>query len=147
MSGVDKKSGLHLGNARKKEQINTMKQIIKDGVCPFCRENLEKYHTKPITFKTKHWVVTENAWPYDHTQKHFIIITQRHIKGPDELNAEEWKDVLTIQKRVREEFKLPSATLMGRCGDPASSGATVEHYHMHIISAESSDKPVLARVG
>lgn len=144
---TDLKSGLNIKNARKEEQIAIMKQIISDGVCPFCRDNLETYHTKPIVFETAGWVVTENAWPYEHTEKHFLLITQRHIKTPDELSDTEWLEVKNIQKKLREDFDLKSATLLARCGDPTSSGATVEHLHMHVISAKSPENAVMARVG
>jgi len=144
---TDIKSGLNLSNAKREPQIAIMKKIIADGVCPFCRENIEKYHTKPILFETKSWIVTENAWPYENTQKHILLISQRHVRTADELNNDEWIEVKEIQKKIRTEFGLKSATILGRLGDPSFSGATVEHLHLHIISAKDSAIPVMARIG
>ncbi len=144
---TDQKSGLSIANARKDEQIQVMQKIINDGVCPFCRENIEKYHSKPILFETKSWIVTENAWPYENTQKHILLISQRHIKTVDELTDEEWLDVKEIQKNIKQNFNLKSASILGRLGDPTLSGATVSHLHLHIISAKNSADKVMARVG
>ena len=65
-------SHINVENSTREEQLLVMKQIQKDGVCPFCREHFETYHTKPILFETNHWVVTENAWPYPDTKHHFL---------------------------------------------------------------------------
>jgi dihydrofolate reductase len=34
------------------------------GYCPFCMENLQKNHDRPIIFDGVHWIATENQWPY-----------------------------------------------------------------------------------
>jgi hypothetical protein len=45
------KAFVNLDHARKEHQIAVMKRIVEDGTCPFCKENLMQYHTKPILFE------------------------------------------------------------------------------------------------
>jgi ATP adenylyltransferase len=129
---------LNLNNARKKEQIDVMKQIIKDGVCPFCRENLEKYHTKPIIFETKNWVVTENAWPYNLTKKHYLVINQNHIEHSSEITDDGWFEIKQILEKLEEKEGLKYGTLLMRFGDTNRTGATVNHLHFQIIQADEN---------
>jgi ATP adenylyltransferase len=144
---------VQLENARKEEQIKVMEQIIKDGVCPFCEENLEKYHPRPILFKTKHWIVTENAWPYDMAKKHFLLIAKRHIENSRDLLMCEWADIGSLMKKLEKEHLLDHGTLLMRFGDMSKTGATVRHLHIQLVQSDP-DHPeydpgvgILTRVG
>ncbi|MFW5887748.1 MAG: HIT domain-containing protein [Bacteriovoracia bacterium] len=144
---------VNLKNARKEDQIAIMRQIIEDGVCPFCRENLEKYHTKPILFETRHWVVTENAWPYELTKKHFLLISQRHLTHSGQINEDEWSDISKIFKILEEKYGLDSGTMLLRFGDMNKTGATVKHVHIQLIQSDPDNpeydpqKGLLTRIG
>lgn len=45
---LDKAKFVDFGNAREQEQAETMQESEKSGECPFCIENLKKYHKDPI---------------------------------------------------------------------------------------------------
>lgn len=135
------------GNARKDEQRKVMAQIEKDGVCSFCLEHMPKYHPNPILKTGEHWYVTQNAWPYDNTAHHFLLITMRHISDSKELTDAEWIELLGMQKWLALEFNTTGGTLMMRTGDMAKSGSTVSHLHTHFIVAADAEKPVITRVG
>jgi diadenosine tetraphosphate (Ap4A) HIT family hydrolase len=141
------KSILNLNNSRKKEQIEVMKKIISDGVCPFCEENIEKYHTKPILFKTDRWIVTENAWPYDGAKKHWLLIYKFHIEHTKEIDGMGWKDIGEILKRLEKEEDLDYGTFLMRFGDTAKTGATVLHVHLQLIQSDPDSPSYDPKVG
>lgn len=143
-------SGLDLKNARKEKQIAVMKKIIADGVCPFCHDFVGKekpaYHSNPILVETDFWVATRNAWPYDHTKEHLILVIKRHILNPEEMKGEEILDLWNIIKEVKQELGITHSTLLMRSDTTGKTGATVQHLHAQLVVA-SGDEPVITRVG
>ncbi|MDA1061266.1 MAG: hypothetical protein O3B47_05775 [bacterium] len=128
---------LQMKNAREEEQQAVMKQIIEDGVCPFCEENFETYHTKPVLFKTEYWIVTENAWPYKMTRKHFLLVYRpKHIEQSKEVVGPGWQDFTEVVSRLENEFSLSYGTFLMRFGDMEKTGATVKHLHMQLIQSD-----------
>lgn len=144
------KSGLDLKNARKEEQINLMKKIIADGVCPFCHDFVEKekpaYHPNPVLIETDFWVVTRNAWPYDHTKEHLVFVIKRHVTTPEEMKDEEVLDLWNIIKKIKQELSITHSTLLMRSDSTGMTGATVQHLHAQLI-VSAGEEPVITRVG
>lgn len=144
------KSGVDLNNARKKEQIETMKKIIADGGCPFCHDFIDKekpaYHSNPILLETDYWVVTRNAWPYEHTREHLIFVIKRHILLPEEMKSDEILDLWNIIEKIKKELKITHSTFLMRSDSTGMTGATVQHLHVQLVVAES-EKPVITRIG
>jgi diadenosine tetraphosphate (Ap4A) HIT family hydrolase len=129
---------------------NVINQIQKDGVCPFCPEQLEKYHKNPILKSGTFWVVTDNMYPYKGAQYHVLFIHKEHISNISELSSEA---LLELHKLINEHLKeknIPGGTFMMRFGDTRYTGASVTHLHAHLISPDGTQKdrePILARVG
>lgn len=138
---------INIGNARNAEQKEIMKQIKKDGVCPFCREHFETYHTKPILFETEDWVITENAWPYENAKKHFLLVAKKHVTHPSQLELSAWKNLHECISRLESEYHMAQGTMLMRFGDSRYTGATVDHLHVQLVIAESNDTPIMTRVG
>jgi galactose-1-phosphate uridylyltransferase len=145
---------LNIQSARKEDQIAIMKKIIADGVCPFCEQNLGKYHPKPILFKTKFWIVTHNAWPYEFTKNHFLLIYRpAHIEDSSQMNNHAYAEIKEIITKLNREHGLGSGTFLMRFGDMKKTGATVLHLHAQIIEGDSEhpnydpQKGVITRVG
>lgn len=145
------KSGLDLSNARKEEQIATMKKIISDGVCPFCHDFVDKikpaYHTNPVLIENDSWIVTRNAWPYDNTKEHLILVIKRHILNPEEMTKKETLDLWDAVKEVKKMLNITHSTFLMRSSESTGkTGATVQHLHAQLIMS-SDDGIVLTRVG
>ena len=146
------KNILNFENARRKDQKDLMKIIKDDGICPFCKENLEKYHPKPILFKTKKWIVTENAFPYTGTSNHILCIYKKHIEDSKDIDGEGWSEIGEIMTRLNEDLEIDSGTMIMRFGDTTKTGATVNHVHFHLTQAnpENPDYPeggIITRIG
>jgi diadenosine tetraphosphate (Ap4A) HIT family hydrolase len=145
------KSGLNLKNARKKEQIKIMKQIIGDGICPFCHDFVEKkkptYHTNPILLETDFWIVTRNAWPYENTREHLIFVIKRHILTPEEMTKEEGLDLWNILAQIKNNLNITHSTLLMRSDSTNKTGATVQHLHAQLIVANENSDGIVTKIG
>ncbi len=145
------KSGLDLNNARKKKQIKVMKQIIDDGVCPFCHDFVDKkkpaYHSKPVLMETDFWIATRNAWPYKNTKEHLIIVIKRHILMPEEMIKEEILDLWNIMAKVKKKLKINHSTLLMRSDSTNKTGATVQHLHAQLIVASEDSDGIVTKIG
>ena len=144
------KSGLDLSNARKEEQIEIMKKIITDGVCPFCHDfvckEIPAYHPNPILLENDSWIVTKNAWPYKNTREHLILVIKRHILTPEEMTNEEVLDLWDAIKKIKQELGITHSTLLMRSDSTGMTGATVQHLHAQLI-VSAGEEPVITRVG
>ena len=126
--------------ARRTDYSAVLAQIIKEGRCPFCEVNLFTHHRKPLLFKTKYWLVTENAWPYKGTKKHFLLIARTHVEKSEELPAHAWEDLGRAYKKLTTVYKLPGASLLMRSGDMERTGATVRHLHAQVMMGVAHGK-------
>jgi diadenosine tetraphosphate (Ap4A) HIT family hydrolase len=105
-------------------------EVKRDDVCPLCTL---KWHTKPILKTSGTWFITETFQPYPNAAMHFLIIGKRHRENLDELKANDWKDILALQKWVVKKYHIKGGGIAMRFGDTAHTGATVAHLHMHLI--------------
>lgn len=126
-----------------------LKNIIAEGNCPFCAENLAKNHKRPIITDGHDWVLTENMYPYENAEIHLLAIHKSHIEHMAELSAESWNEIRLMVVEYLEKAGLPGATFMMRFGDTRYNGASVNHLHAQITAGNGEDDGVMvmARVG
>lgn len=145
-----KVSFVNVSGSRTPEQFEVLKDIHQRGVCPFCLENLKKYHKKPIIISGKYWLATKNQWPYKNTKYHFLFIHKKHIESIDELKPVETQELFKIATQLNKKFKIKSGGLCMRFGHLGENGATVRHLHAHLISVKNNlkeDEHVRFKVG
>lgn len=139
-----------LDNTREEDQYEIMQQIIKAGHCPFCMENLRKYHTPPTIAENESWLLTANKWPYDHTQHHLLIILKTHKEMLSELTAKEGADLVEMLSAAQEHCHAPGGGFAMRFGDTDYSAGTVRHLHAQFIvpDIDAPDfKPTRFKIG
>jgi diadenosine tetraphosphate (Ap4A) HIT family hydrolase len=140
-------------NARTRAQgdyARALAKIDEDGVCPFCAAHLPTHHKKPIMFRNTHWIVTENAWPYDGTRHQFLIINRDHIESAEELASGAWEALGAAYRRLVQEYRLDGAALLLRTGMTDFTGASVAHLHAQLICGsrrEADSELIRALVG
>lgn len=144
---TDKQSLMNFKNVRNPVQMENMKRISEDGVCPFCPEYLKKYHTPPILKKGQFWTVTPNMYPYENTSHHFLFIVHEHISDSSELTPAMWSELQELIHWLIHEHAIDSGTFLMRSGDMSKTGGTVQHLHAQFVSGADPEKPVLIRVG
>jgi diadenosine tetraphosphate (Ap4A) HIT family hydrolase len=135
-----KKSFVNLKHARTKEQVEVMTQIEKDGVCPFCMEHFLKYHPKPLISENDSWVVTENMSPYEGSVFHFLFVSKRHYTMPGEMNDKERIDLFSLISQMISENNILGGSILIRFGDTRFTGASVDHFHAHLIIGDTNDE-------
>lgn len=132
---------VNLGNARHDEQRGVMEEIVRDGVCPFCPEHLEKYHKEPILRRGEHWILTPNQWPYEHTRVHLLAIASYHAESLGDLKKGSLDELQEHFAWAEFTYKVASGGLAMRFGDVMKNGATVNHLHAHFIVPEDNLPP------
>lgn len=139
-----------IDNIREEDQYHMMAEIVAAGHCPFCLENLKKYHQQPIIKETKHWLLTPNQWPYDHTQHHLLIILKTHKEMLSDLTAEEGAELVEILGYAQEHCSAPGGGFAMRFGDTNYSAGTIRHLHAQFIvpDIDAPDfKPTRFKIG
>ncbi len=147
---MTKEDQVNVNATRSKGQREQYEQILKDGVCPFCRENFEKYHTKKILKENRSWLVTNNDHPYTGTKYHFLFVyTKNHILFPDQLTDDDWVDLFELVKWINHKFKITTSSFLMRYGE-SGNGSSVRHLHAHVIVGESetpTERKIKAKIG
>lgn len=150
----NKKDFVNLDNARVDEQRKVMEKIKAEGFCPFCKEHISKSELEPeIKTNFNLWSVRKNRWPYENTKIHLLVIHNDHLEKAGQIPKESWVELGEIVKWAEREFTLESGALGMRFGDPKKNGASVDHLHAHILTAQITDKndpnykPVRFRAG
>lgn len=145
-----KKPFVDLDNARQDGQRDVMEDIIAADHCPFCAENLQKYHKQPILRETEYWLLTPNQWPYDHTKVHLLAIYKTHAERLSELAPEAGKDLLELMQWAEKEYDVPGGGWAMRFGDTDYSAGTVLHIHAQFLVPDLSSpgyEPVRIKIG
>ncbi|HPF30847.1 MAG TPA: dihydrofolate reductase [Candidatus Saccharibacteria bacterium] len=127
------KQFVNISNARFDEQRQVMEKIENNHECPFCLENMKKYHKKPILRQGEQWLLTENQWPYDNTKNHLLAISTYHAENIQDLKDGSFNELQEHIDWAIEKYKIKSGGVAMRFGGTDSNGASVSHLHVHII--------------
>ncbi len=139
-----------LDNAREEEQFKVMEQIIQDDNCPFCLDNLTKYHKQPILKQGKFWVLTANQWPYEHTKVHLLAIYLQHIESLSEVDPASGVELFEMMQWAVQEYQVPGGAFAMRFGDTNYSAGSVVHLHAQFIQPNLEDpeyQPTRFKIG
>jgi dihydrofolate reductase len=139
-----------LKHARFDDQRQVMEQIIKDGLCPFCMENLFKYHKKKVLKNGKYWLLTYIQWPRDNTRVHLLAIYKPHAEKLSEIKPIAGKELLEFLAWAEKKFKVKGGAFAIRFGDSDYSAASVKHIHAQFIVPDVEKEgfePVRFKVG
>ena len=128
-----------LDNARHDEQRAVMAQINEVGESPFLLKNMRAMASQPILKIGKHWYITTNRWPYDHTALHLLIIHQQDIHDLTQLAPEASQELVELAAWICREFKVSGGGFCMRFGDSNYSAGTVAHLHAQFIVPDLAD--------
>lgn len=136
-----------LKHAREPHQLAAMQRINDAGYCPFCWENFEIEHHKPILWQGKHWLVTENFAPYPNSKLHLLLIYGKHALSPTDIDSDGWQELGSIMSWYERKYKPGAGALCMRFGSPNQSGASVGHLHAHLIMPDVNNEPIRFKIG
>ncbi|KKW09720.1 MAG: hypothetical protein UY47_C0006G0011 [Parcubacteria group bacterium GW2011_GWB1_49_7] len=136
MSGKNKH--INLSAVRREDQAKVMEEIDKANECPFCRENLEKYHKNPIIKEGKFWLLTNNQWPYEKIKHQLLAIYKTHIEHLNEMEPEAGKELIEMFSEETKKRSIPGGGLAIRFGksEDGNYGSSVLHIHAHLIEPD-----------
>lgn len=123
---------------RREDQRIVMEEIEKKGHCPFCRENLGKYHKNPILKEGKFWLLTENQWPYEKIKHQMLAIYKTHIEHIKDLDPEAGKELFEMFAEASREKNMDGGGVAIRFGSSihGNYGSSVLHVHAHLIEPD-----------
>jgi dihydrofolate reductase/diadenosine tetraphosphate (Ap4A) HIT family hydrolase len=132
-----RRSYYYLGNSRGEAQSDDMRRLEAEGRCLFCpgQEALAVVH------KTPQWTIVPNRFPYRGTRLHLLLIPDEHVTDMADLSPAAQADFWTALSWVRDQYSLTFYGLAVRNGDPAFTGGTIRHLHVHVVvgDVENSD--------
>ena len=131
------------------EYAQALAKIEESGICPFCEEHLPKHHGKPILFSNAHWIVTENAWPYEGTRHQFVLVARDHIESAEALPPGIALDVVCYSMNVAMILsRRPNTQLMLLGGLYHASSATFfSDEALHYLKRLGVDKAFISAGG
>ncbi len=130
---------IELSTVRHEKQRKVMEQIKEDGVCPFCMENLSKYHKNPILIEGDYWLITDNQWPYEKVKHQVLAIHKEHIEHIKDLKPKAGAELFKLFGQVAKERNIPGGGVAIRFGsnpEHGNYGSSVKHLHAHLIEPD-----------
>ncbi len=124
---------IDIDNARVEEQVQVMTNIMVNAECPFCLENLRKYHKEPILKEGKYWLLTKNQWPYQYTSLHLLAIYKSHVVDLQDIEPAAGVELLELMTWAVKKFQVPGGGWAMRFGDSDYSAGTVNHIHAQLL--------------
>ncbi|MDO8575627.1 MAG: HIT domain-containing protein [bacterium] len=143
---MSKKEFVDNANTRPGEYRGVIKAISEKGFCPFCPENIEIHHKKPLDVRT-YWIITENMWPYEMTEKHILLIHRNHLDHLNSMTVDSWIELLAIIKEMNTTLDISGGSFFMRFGDTKFTGASVSHLHCHLIQSNPNHEDYEVKKG
>lgn len=130
------KKYVDLENVRHEHQKAIYKKIENEGIDPFSLTHFQKNHPHPILFENTSWFVTQNAFPYENTSFHILLVHKEFITSIEEISNSAWLDLQESINYCIKKFSLTSGGFFMRFGDTSKTGSSVTHLHAHIIVSD-----------
>ncbi len=129
---------INISSIRREDQRAVMEKIREEGHCPFCRENLAKYHKNPILKEGKFWLLTDNQWPYEKVKHQMLAIYKTHVEHISEIDPEAGKELVEMFAQAARERKISGGGMAMRFGssEHGNYGSSVLHIHAHLIEPD-----------
>lgn len=133
-------TGFDMRHVRTDKQRRQMEQIEAEGICPFCKEHLQRTHREPIENKGAWWSVTKNDYPYEGSKLHYLFIYNEHAETLAEVPPEAFAELMAFVQEIMRGSNMPGGTFFMRFGSSGHTGATVAHLHAHLVVGASADE-------
>jgi ATP adenylyltransferase len=136
-----------LDAARTADQRAYMASLEAAGICIFCPEHVAEHQAHPVEATGEFWYITKNAYPYEGTVAHYLIVPLAHVRSFDELPAAAGAELWSWQRALKSRHDpLATATIM-RSGDMRFNGGSVAHLHVHfVVLDDAPEKTVRFKV-
>jgi diadenosine tetraphosphate (Ap4A) HIT family hydrolase len=127
-------------NVRNDEQMKRMEKAEANKICPFCPKGLKIIHKLPIEKTFGNFFATKTAFPYDGVQQHYLIISKKHLDDPAKLKSADWQDIGKCFNWVLKKTRITGGAMFWRFGDMQKNGSSIGHFHIQVLSGNSSER-------
>lgn len=131
---------LNKHNVRDKEQLERMEKAEAEGICPFCPKGLKVIHKLPIEKTFGGFFATKTAFPYEGVEHQYLIISKKHLDDPAKLKSTDWQDIGKCFKWVLKKTGMSGGAMFWRFGDMKKNGSSIAHFHIQVLSGNSSER-------
>lgn len=123
-------------NARKQDQLDIMIRQEFNDIDPLDPNIIEQ----EIIFRTRHWYVSKNRFPYEGVEHQFLITSYNSVYRIEDMNSEMWEELARIWIKLKKEYNLSGGAMCFRFGNPELSGASLTRLHAHVIVPYENNK-------
>ena len=124
---------------RKADQLAEYERILKDNICPFCLDHREEYTQGTRLYDGDHWWLFQNNWPYKNTRRHIMAGSREHNVYLEDLDQLAGNELFVVLQKLELEDGYSLAALEARFGFVMWTGASVAHFHMHLLIPEVTE--------
>lgn len=125
-----------LDAARSPDQRRYMESLERERICLFCEEHVEQYQANPVEFRSDHWFVTRNSFPYPGTAAHYLIVARLHVRSFDELPDTAGAELWAIKRTLKQRLDPIATATVERSGDMRFNAGSVAHLHVHFVALD-----------
>lgn len=138
MSEKDKPTStdkIYLEHAREQEQLQDMEDIARRDICFMCPEHISEFYEERngLIAEGEHSYLVHNGYPYENTAHHLMVLPKEHVNKLSELSENFILEAFAFLQTMERELEIDGGAIAMRFGEPALTGATVHHLHMHLI--------------
>lgn len=126
-------------NSRSQEQKLRMEKAENESICPFCPSGLKVIHKLPIEKSFGNFFATKTAFPYDGVDYQYLIISKKHIIKPGQIKLKDWQDIGKTFNWILKTTGMTGGSMFWRFGDMKKNGSSIQHFHMQVLSGNSSE--------
>lgn len=152
MKNPESNDKIYLEHARRADQREDMEDIAERDICFMCPAHIAEFYEQRsgLIEEGEHSYLVYNGYPYENTDYHLMAIPKEHTTRLGELDGEFLLEALDFFQRWEQEHEITGGAIAMRFGDPAETGATAHHAHIHFIvpaqNIRPQDKPVKFRI-
>ncbi|MHB1330908.1 MAG: dihydrofolate reductase [Minisyncoccota bacterium] len=134
---------IEMANCHTDKQREVMQRILETGKCPFCPDELRKWHGKPIIKEGRFWILSHNDYPYAGSRHHLILFLKEHAETLSDLPSGAFAELGAFVTWVEEHFDISGGGIFMRFGDLLLTGGTVRHLHVHVVERKDANSEPL----
>lgn len=123
-----------------------LEKIDDQNVCPFCPVHIKKFKREPVLKQSGKWSIMRVDYPYKNAEEHFVIIGERHKTNFNQLSLMDFASIRNLVNWAIAKFKIKGGGFCCRFGDTNMTGATVSHFHIHLIVPKLNKRTKRAKV-
>ncbi len=143
---------IYLEHARTDEQRADMENIARRDICFMCAENIPEFYEARggLVEEGEYSYLVRNGYPYENTEWHLMAIPKQHVEHLSDLSDGFILEAFGYFRKLERDLEITGGAVAMRFGNPAETGATAHHFHIHFIVPSKQigpdDKPVRFRM-